>query len=240
LGDTEPPAILGSDGAGTVSALGEGVTGLFEGDEELINPSLDWGEAEEAAGPDFRILGGRDQGAYAESISTAVAPDLLRRYFMRTEGGYRIDKAVRELCVFARHDVTSDPPFAKLDLVSCRNVLIYLGTSLQRRVIPALHYGLGPDGYLVLGHSESVAGFAELFETVDKKHKVFRRLSPAAAVGLFRFPVLMRDEPARVVDRTALEAAAAAPGSRPTTRSLGCSVDERRQPKCIGPYQRTS
>jgi two-component system CheB/CheR fusion protein len=116
------------------------------------------------------------RGLYAESISSAVAPDLLARYFVRTEGGYQISKVVRELCVFARHDVTRDPPFPSLDLVSCRNLLIYLSPALQRWVIPSLHYGLRQDGYLILGRSESIGGFTELFETVDKKQKVFRKL----------------------------------------------------------------
>jgi two-component system CheB/CheR fusion protein len=158
------------------------------------------------------------RGSYAESISTAVAPELLRRYFVRTESGYQITKAVRELCVFARHDVTRDPPFANLDLVSCRNLLIYLGSALQRWVIPSLHYGLRPEGYLVLGRSESIAGFTELFETVDQKHKIFKKLSPASATGLFRFPVAARDLPARRSGRMPLEADESAAGSHPTTR----------------------
>jgi two-component system CheB/CheR fusion protein len=158
------------------------------------------------------------RGSYAESISSAVAPDVLRRYFAHTEGGYQISKAVRELCVFARHDVTRDPPFANLDLVSCRNLLIYLGSALQRWVIPSLHYGLLPEGYLVLGRSESIGGFTELFETVDQKHKVFRKLSPGSAAGLFRFPITARDEPAQRAGRTPLETNDAAQASRPTTR----------------------
>jgi two-component system CheB/CheR fusion protein len=135
------------------------------------------------------------RGIYAESVATAVAPDLLRRYFARTDTGYQISKAVRELCVFARHDVTSDPPFANLDLVSCRNLLIYLGAPQQRWVISSLHYGLRPEGYLVLGRSESIGRFTELFETVDGKQKVFKKLSPVLAEGLFRYPDMLRKDP---------------------------------------------
>ena len=126
------------------------------------------------------------RGLYPSDVSATVAPDLLRRYFTATEGGYQISKSVRELCVFARHDVTTDPPFPNLDLISCRNLLIYLSPGLQRWVIPSLHYGLRSDGYLVLGRSESVGPFPELFEAMDKKQKIFRKLSSAAAVAPFR------------------------------------------------------
>jgi two-component system CheB/CheR fusion protein len=134
------------------------------------------------------------RGSYAQSISAQVSPDLLRRYFVATDGGYQVSKAVRELCVFARHDVTADPPFPRLDLVSCRNLLIYLGSALQRRVIPSLHYGLQAGGYLVLGRSESIAGSTALFETVDKKHRVFRKLPSSVEAGALVLPSRLRDK----------------------------------------------
>ena len=163
------------------------------------------------------------RGLYAESISSAVAPDLLARYFARTEGGYQISKAVRELCVFARHDVTRDPPFPNLDLISCRNLLIYLGPALQHWVIPSLHYGLRSDGYLVLGRSESIAGFAELFETVDKKQKIFRKLSPASN-GLFSFPATVHQAPWRRRESPPLEAEASSSPGLPVAREADRAV----------------
>jgi two-component system CheB/CheR fusion protein len=163
-------------------------------------------------------------GLYGASISSAVTPDLLDRYFARTQGGgYQISKAVRELCVFARHDVTRDPPFPSLDLVSCRNVLIYLSTGLQRWVIPSLHYGLRPGGYLVLGRSESIGGFTDLFETVDKKQKIFRKLS-SAAPGLLRFPPAVDNtSPRRRAPRTRDAGERAAPGP-PLVREADAAV----------------
>ena len=137
------------------------------------------------------------RGIYGESIAGTVAPGLLQRYFVHTDGGYQISKAVRELCVFARHDVTSDPPFANLDLVSCRNLLIYLGAPLQRWVISSLHYGLRRDGYLLLGRSESLGRHQSLFETIDAKQKIFRKLSPAAVEPQFRYPGMLRQERTR-------------------------------------------
>ena len=128
------------------------------------------------------------RGLYAESIASAVAPELLQRFFVRSAGGYQINKRVRGLCVFARHDVTRDPPFANLDLVSCRNLLIYLTADLQRRVIPVLHYALKPGGYLVLGRSESVGRLSGLFDVIDGKQKIFAKKLGSAGAGGFGMP----------------------------------------------------
>jgi len=108
-------------------------------------------------------------GIYPES-SLAEIPTGLRRYFTKTEGGYQISKTVREMCVFARHDVGKDPPFSKLDLISCRNVLIYFGPVLQKRVISVFHYALKQHGFLLLGKSESISGYSNLF--APTAHKV--------------------------------------------------------------------
>ena len=114
-------------------------------------------------------------GVYGEGIAAEVSAQRLQRFFLKTDRGYEISKAVRDLCVFARQDLTRDPPFSQLDLVSCRNVLIYLGPVLQDRVLPIFHYALKPGGILVLGSSETVGGFTDLFEVVDKKHKFYVR-----------------------------------------------------------------
>lgn len=114
-------------------------------------------------------------GIYPESITADVSPERLQRFFVSTEGGYQINKFIREMCIFAKHDVTKDPPFSRLDLISFRNVLIYLNLTLQKKVIPALHYALQPKGYLVLGTSETVDGFVDLFATVDKKHRIYSK-----------------------------------------------------------------
>ncbi|HEY9761068.1 MAG TPA: chemotaxis protein CheB [Trichocoleus sp.] len=119
-------------------------------------------------------------GFYKENMVAEVSPERLSRFFTPVEGGYQISKFVRELCVFAKHNLCSDPPFSKLDLISCRNVLIYLGTALQKKVLPIFHYGLRPTGYLILGTSETTGEAADLFTLVDKKHKIYAaRLAPA-------------------------------------------------------------
>ena len=91
------------------------------------------------------------------------------------EGGYRIIKPLREMVVFARQNLINDPPFSRMDLISCRNLLIYLEPDLQKKALPTFHYALKPEGFLLLGASESIGGFTDLFEPVDKKHKTYCR-----------------------------------------------------------------
>lgn len=114
-------------------------------------------------------------GTYGEGISADVSPERLRRFFEKVDRGYRISKSVRDMCVFAQHDVTKDPPFSQLDLISCRNVLIYLGPALQNRVLPIFHYALKPHGYLLLGTTETVGKVTDLFEVVAKQHRIYAR-----------------------------------------------------------------
>ena len=119
-------------------------------------------------------------GIYQERIVQEVAPERLRRFFSKVDEGYRVSKAVRDLCVFAKQNLAEDPPFSHMNLVACRNLLIYLGPELQRKVVPILHYALRPSGFLFLGNAESVAGFPEFFAPIDKKHKIFVKKSVAS------------------------------------------------------------
>jgi two-component system CheB/CheR fusion protein len=113
-------------------------------------------------------------GLYPESITADVSSERLRRFFTRADGSYRITKTVRDLCVFARQDVTRDPPFSKLDLIVCRNVLIYMGPVLQRKLMTVFHYALKASGYLMLGGAETVGAHqGELFAVVDKKARIY-------------------------------------------------------------------
>ena len=114
-------------------------------------------------------------GVYLDNIEIDVSAERLRRFFVRLDGHYQISKAIRELCVFSRHNMATDPPFSRIDLVSCRNVLIYMDTALQKRVMPLLHYALNPHGVLFLGSSENVGGSGDLFDVIDAKHRVFTR-----------------------------------------------------------------
>ncbi len=115
------------------------------------------------------------QGLYAKTLTEDISPERLRRFFTAEDGGYRVIKSVREQVVFARQNLITDPPFSRMDLVSCRNLLIYLEPSLQQKAMPMFHYALKPTGYLFLGSSESVSGFDNLFDQVDRKQKIFSR-----------------------------------------------------------------
>jgi len=132
---------------------------------------------------DARHRNGARRSILGEHIAD-VSPVRLRRFFVKAEGGYQVNKSLRDQCVFARHDVTKNPPFSQLDLISCRNVLIYVDGVLQQRVFADLHYAAEAWGFLVLGGSESVSGFTDLFRVVDRNHKIFARL-PTANRRLF-------------------------------------------------------
>src|SRR6202789_4014122 len=114
-------------------------------------------------------------GLYRESIAEEISPERMQRFFVKVEGGYRVNKAVRDMCVFARESLPNDPPFAEMIVVACRNLLIYIQPVLQKKIIPILHYALKSSGFLVLGSSESVSAFTDLFLTVDKKHKIYAK-----------------------------------------------------------------
>lgn len=155
-------------------------------------------------------------GIYPETITTHVSPERLRRFFTRLEDGrYQISKFIRDSCVFARQNLIEDPPFSKLDLISCRNVLIYLGPVLQKKVIPTFHYALKPGGQLLLGGSETIGTFADLFRLVDKKHKIFTKLDTASRPGVDFLPKPFLPEPVE----------AAPPRSARPTDTQGGSLD---------------
>jgi two-component system CheB/CheR fusion protein len=113
-------------------------------------------------------------GLYPPNIAQDVTPERLRRFFIKEEGGYRVRKEIREMVVFAVQSVVKDPPFTRLDLLTCRNLLIYLEPVLQERLIPIFHYALRPGGVLCLSPSESIGSHGELFETLDRRLNIYR------------------------------------------------------------------
>ncbi len=122
-------------------------------------------------------------GTYPASISQDVSEERLRRYFVRSDRGFQVSKGFRELCIFARQDVTSDPPFGHTDLISCRNLLIYLDAVLQNKVFPIFHYSLNIDGLLLLGTAESVTSTSDLFTVLDKQHRIYTRKPVSLKLG---------------------------------------------------------
>ncbi|MFK7734819.1 MAG: chemotaxis protein CheB [Pirellulaceae bacterium] len=120
-------------------------------------------------------------GRYSGGIAGDVEENRLRRYFNKEDDQYRIKKEIREMVVFAPHNMIKDPPFTKLDLLSCRNVLIYLNSDMQQQLLPVFHYALKPDGLLLLGPSETIGVSQELFSAHNKKWKLYRRKESASA-----------------------------------------------------------
>jgi two-component system, chemotaxis family, CheB/CheR fusion protein len=140
-------------------------------------------------------------GVYPASIAADISPERLARFFTAELDGsaYRIHKGIRDLLVFSEQDVIKDPPFSKLDLISCRNLLIYMGGELQRKLIPLFHYALNPGGFLFLGTSETVGEFADLYATLDRKSKLYHRRTDLygaqrATVGRFLTPLTAQAE----------------------------------------------
>jgi two-component system CheB/CheR fusion protein len=123
------------------------------------------------------------RGVYPERIAAEVSPERLRRFFVKVGGGYQVSKALRDLCVFAVQNVIKDPPFSRLDLVCCRNLLIYFGPVLQKRVLQVFHYALEPAGFLMLGPSETIGHQADLFALVDQPSKIYAKKSVAGRLG---------------------------------------------------------
>jgi two-component system CheB/CheR fusion protein len=127
-------------------------------------------------------------GLYTGNISLDVNPQRLKRFFIKEGNDYRIKKDIREDVVFAIQNVIKDPPFTRLDLISCRNLMIYLEPELQNKLIPLFHYSLKPGGVLFLGPSESIGGFSDLFPVIDKKWKFYQRKESKLAIDAFTFP----------------------------------------------------
>ena len=150
-------------------------------------------------------------GIYRASIAEAVSPERLNRFFVKQDDHYRIAKSIRDLCIFARQDVTRDPPFSRLDLISCRNLLIYLDGTAQRRVMQVFHYALRPHGFLMLGPSESTSHITDLFELTDKPCRLYRR-KPGLA-GIVLEPGANAQGTARPPYGTSTEAADSGPAS---------------------------
>jgi two-component system, chemotaxis family, CheB/CheR fusion protein len=118
-------------------------------------------------------------GLYIENIALDVSPERLRRFFVKVGVHYQITHVIREMCTFARHDLCRDPPFSNLDLISCRNVLIYLDAVMQRRIMPLFHYALHPVGFLMLGTAETLESAADLFTPIDHQHKLYAKVASA-------------------------------------------------------------
>ena len=149
---------------------------------------------------DSRAITTARAGVYPASVAENISPERLARFFTAEPDGsaYRIHKSIRDLLIFSEHDVIKDPPFSKLDLISCRNLLIYLGSELQKKLITLFHYALQPGGVLYLGTSETIGELGDMFTVLDRKNKIYQRNEDfhgarRSALGRFLPPLMFKD-----------------------------------------------
>ena len=167
-------------------------------------------------------------GVYPANIAADVSPERLRRFFVQEEHGYRVGKEIREMVVFAPQNVIMDPPFTKLDLLVCRNLLIYLAPELQKKLLPLFHYSLNPGGILFLGSAETIGAFTDLFAPLAGKTRLYRRLDSLLRAGTGRIPLLVFPRSAGCCERSATGAELPPPTSRRWRISCSCSASPRR------------
>jgi chemotaxis methyl-accepting protein methylase/predicted nucleic acid-binding Zn-ribbon protein len=191
------PALLASRAAGPLRAW---VAGCSTG-EEAYSLAMAFKEAMEKLKPrksftlqiyatdlDPDAIDKARQGVFLKNISADVSPERLSRFFVQEERGYRVRAEIREMVIFAPHSLILDPPFTKLDILSCRNLLIYLTPEIQKKLFPLFHYSLNPGGILFLGSAETVGDFTDLFATVSGKSRIFRRIESALSSEPIDFP----------------------------------------------------
>ena len=135
------------------------------------------------------------RGVYPANIAADVSPERLERYFIKEDSGYRVCKEIRELVTFATQNIIMDPPFTKLEMLICRNLLIYLTPELQKKLMPLFHYSLKPDGVLFLGSAESVSTFTGLFEPLNSKARLFKRRESVLSAETLTFPASFAPAP---------------------------------------------
>jgi two-component system CheB/CheR fusion protein len=182
--------------------------------EEAYSLAIAFSDFAEAAGKQYALqvfatdLNGKGidrarAGHYSKNIVDDVSDQVIHRYFVEADGGYRVRRNIRDLCLFARHNVLTEPPFSRIDFISCRNLLIYLGAEMQQRIIPILHYALRPDGYLWLGKSETVGAYRDLFELVDARYKIYRKKTgvPLSLTGFVASPRPQATDPGELERR---------------------------------------
>ena len=149
---------------------------------------------------DSQAIAAARAGIYPASIAADISQNRLERFFSLEPGDsfYQINKKIRDMMVFSEQNVIKDPPFSKLDLISCRNLMIYMGYELQKKIIPLLHYALNPGGILFLGSSETIGECGNLFSTLDRRAKIYQKKNEAWQAGLYRFmpPMTAAEEPA--------------------------------------------
>ncbi len=197
LRDETLPALLANRPAGTLRAW---VAGCSTGEEayslaivfkevlEQLKPKKNFRLQIFASDLDQDAIHKAREGIFVENISADVSPERLRKFFNKEEAGYRVRPEIREMVIFSPHSLIMDPPFTKLDFLSCRNLLIYLTPEMQKKLFPLFHYSLHPGGVLFLGSAETVGHFTDLFDVIDGKSRIFRRSESTVRPEPIEFP----------------------------------------------------
>ena len=161
---------------------------LFKEALEELKPSKNINMQIFATDLDTQAIEKARAGIFPANISADVTEKRLERYFIKVEKGYQVSKSIREMVIFAPQSIIKDPAFTKLDLLCCRNLLIYMMPELQKKLLPLFHYSLNPGGFLFLGSAETVGNFTNLFAPLDGKTRIYRRLETANVMGEIDFP----------------------------------------------------
>ena len=224
LGKQALPALLATRTPG--HALRAWIPGCSTGEEayslamafketvEKIKPKRDFALQIFATDLDRDAIGKARQGLFPLIIASTVTPERLSRFFSKEEHGYRVRKEIREMVIFAPQDLIMDPPFTKLDILNCRNVLIYLAPEVQKKLIPLFHYSLNPGGLLFLGSAETIGNFTNLFTPLGGKSRLYRRTEADLRAEPVEFPSSFSAPPA--ADREKLHPVPIPPGSLQT------------------------
>ena len=236
LKDDVIPALLAArPGGGTLRAW---VTACSTGEEaytlaivfreavEQMHPNAHWSLQVFATDLDRDAIDKARTGAYPANIAADVTDARLRRFFVDDERGYRVGKDIREMVIFAPHDLVRDPPFTRLDLLTCRNLLIYLEADLQSKLMPLFHYSLNRGGVLVLGSAETVGTATDLFAGLPGKCRIYRRNETALPPGLAEFPAGIARR--RLGERQAVITASTPSAEKPNLQALTDALVLRR------------
>jgi len=155
---------------------------------EQLNPSQDFSMQIFATDLDRDAIDKAREGVFSDNIAEDMSPQRLSRYFTKVDRGYQVIKSIRDMVIFAQQNMIKDPPFTKIDILTCRNLLIYLTPKMQKKLMPLFHYSLNPGGFLFLGSAEAVGEFTDLFKPLERKSRIYQRLLPLMLQKVVEFP----------------------------------------------------
>ncbi|MDR3540680.1 MAG: chemotaxis protein CheB [Desulfosporosinus sp.] len=155
---------------------------------EQLKPSQDYSMQIFATDLDRDAIDKAREGIFPANIAEDMSPERLNRYLVKVDRGYQVVKTIRDMVIFAQQSMIKDPPFTKIDILTCRNLLIYLTPEMQKKLMPLFHYSLNPGGFLFLGSAEAVGNFTDLFKLVDRKSRLYQRLQPLLLTEPVEFP----------------------------------------------------